>query len=216
MNGPKVTSALSPFDSQLRTLVGAGRRSYLCHKSGLEQAQQKTRAVARAARPHFTGVTSGLPFSINGNQLHRRRPDRAFVMDCTSVQSGPPRRCTVNTEPLPGSLVTVTSPPVVRASLRERARSSPCRRPPRGDGICLGEIAGIVSPAVRRPRGRSSAPRRLPKAPAAGSPAPQCLHPAPRSRWPRWARRSRAGSTSSRADRRPGDSVSAANEIFVP
>ena len=32
MNGPKVTSALSPFDSQLRTLVGAARRSHSCHK----------------------------------------------------------------------------------------------------------------------------------------------------------------------------------------
>jgi len=34
-------------------------------------------------------------------------------------------RRTVNTEPLPGSLVTVTSPPIMRASLRERARPSP-------------------------------------------------------------------------------------------
>jgi hypothetical protein len=32
---------------------------------------------------------------------------------------------TVNTEPLPGSLATVTSPPIIRASLRERARPSP-------------------------------------------------------------------------------------------
>jgi hypothetical protein len=32
---------------------------------------------------------------------------------------------TVNTEPFPGSLVTVTSPPIMRASLRERARPSP-------------------------------------------------------------------------------------------
>jgi hypothetical protein len=30
MNGPKTTSALSPFDSQLRTLVGAARRSHSC------------------------------------------------------------------------------------------------------------------------------------------------------------------------------------------
>src|SRR5205823_12376510 len=30
MNGPKATSALSPFDSQLRTLVGAARRSHSC------------------------------------------------------------------------------------------------------------------------------------------------------------------------------------------
>jgi hypothetical protein len=37
----------------------------------------------------------------------------------------PPGRRTVNTEPLPISLVTVTSPPIMRASLRERARPSP-------------------------------------------------------------------------------------------
>jgi hypothetical protein len=30
MNGPKATSALSPFDSQLRTLVGAARRPHSC------------------------------------------------------------------------------------------------------------------------------------------------------------------------------------------
>ena len=32
MNGQKATSALSPFDSQLRTLVGAARRSHSCHE----------------------------------------------------------------------------------------------------------------------------------------------------------------------------------------
>ena len=32
---------------------------------------------------------------------------------------------TVNTEPLPGSLATVTSPSIMRASLRDRARPSP-------------------------------------------------------------------------------------------
>jgi hypothetical protein len=37
----------------------------------------------------------------------------------------PPGRRTVKAEPLPGSLVTVTSPPIKRASLRERARPSP-------------------------------------------------------------------------------------------
>jgi hypothetical protein len=31
----------------------------------------------------------------------------------------------VNTEPLPGPLATVTSPPIIRASLRESARPSP-------------------------------------------------------------------------------------------
>src|SRR5262245_5088803 len=37
----------------------------------------------------------------------------------------PPGSRTVNTEPLPGSLATVTSPPIMRASLREMARPSP-------------------------------------------------------------------------------------------
>jgi hypothetical protein len=36
-----------------------------------------------------------------------------------------PGRRTVNTDPLPNSLATVTSPPIMRASLRERARPSP-------------------------------------------------------------------------------------------
>jgi hypothetical protein len=31
----------------------------------------------------------------------------------------------VNTEPLPNSLFTVTSPPIMRASLRERAKAEP-------------------------------------------------------------------------------------------
>src|SRR5215467_1381874 len=34
-------------------------------------------------------------------------------------------RRTINTDPLPGSLVTVTSPPIMRASLREMASPSP-------------------------------------------------------------------------------------------
>jgi hypothetical protein len=37
--------------------------------------------------------------------------------------STPPGRRTVNTEPLPGSLVTVTSPPIMHASLREQGKS---------------------------------------------------------------------------------------------
>ena len=31
MNGPMAMSALSPFDSQLRTFVGTARGSHLCH-----------------------------------------------------------------------------------------------------------------------------------------------------------------------------------------
>jgi hypothetical protein len=40
MNVPKATSALSPFDSQLRTLVGATRRSHSCQL--LTHALQQT------------------------------------------------------------------------------------------------------------------------------------------------------------------------------
>ena len=47
----------------------------------------------------------------------------------------------MNTEPLPSSLVTVTSPPIMRASLRVMARPRPV--PPYWravDGIGLGEL----------------------------------------------------------------------------
>jgi hypothetical protein len=37
----------------------------------------------------------------------------------------PPGKRTVNTEPLPGSLVTVTAPPIMHASLRERGPVPP-------------------------------------------------------------------------------------------
>src|SRR5262249_24606727 len=48
------------------------------------------------------------------------RPDGGFDYGVASLGSR-----TVNTEPFPGSLVTVTSPPIMRASLREMARPSP-------------------------------------------------------------------------------------------
>src|SRR6516164_5301333 len=50
-----------------------------------------------------------------------------FVVDliCAGLATGqgavPPGMDTVKTEPLPGSLATVTSPPIMRASLREMA-----------------------------------------------------------------------------------------------
>ena len=42
-----------------------------------------------------------------------------------SYVCAPPGRRTVKAEPLPGSLVTATSPPIMRASLRESARQVP-------------------------------------------------------------------------------------------
>jgi hypothetical protein len=47
-----------------------------------------------------------------------------------SKDGAPTGKRTVNTEPLPASLVTVTSPPIIRASLRvmARPRSVPLKR----------------------------------------------------------------------------------------
>jgi hypothetical protein len=45
--------------------------------------------------------------------------------DCAGQDGAPPGSRTVNTDPLPASLVTVTSPPIMRASLRVMARPSP-------------------------------------------------------------------------------------------
>jgi hypothetical protein len=47
---------------------------------------------------------------------------------------------TVKTEPLPGSLVAVTSPPIMRASLRVMARPSRPAVAPRGQRIGLAEV----------------------------------------------------------------------------
>src|ERR1700746_2584102 len=51
-----------------------------------------------------------------------RRPISSKVLAGLST---PPGRRTVKTDPLPGSLATVTSPPIMRASLRVMARPSP-------------------------------------------------------------------------------------------
>jgi hypothetical protein len=46
MNGPKATSALSPFDSQLRTLVGEARRSHSCQERTLAGSYSITSSAA--------------------------------------------------------------------------------------------------------------------------------------------------------------------------
>jgi hypothetical protein len=59
---------------------------------------------------------------------------------------------TVNTEPLPGSLVTVTSPPIIRARLREKARPSPVLpwRIRLGAGTAVGLRAFATSMKIER------------------------------------------------------------------
>jgi hypothetical protein len=51
MNGPKATCALSPFDSQLRTLVGAARRSHSCPQKRTHAPQQTFQKATRAIDP---------------------------------------------------------------------------------------------------------------------------------------------------------------------
>src|SRR5262249_22828688 len=72
----------------------------------------------------------------------------------------PPGRRTVKTEPLPGSLATVTSPPIMRASLRVMASPSPVR-----PKCC----------AVRNSRRLISNMARFPPPASAGVPSPRLL-----------------------------------------
>jgi hypothetical protein len=53
MNGPKATSALSPFDSQLRTLVGAARRSHSCQT----RTSAALHSITSSARASSVGGT---------------------------------------------------------------------------------------------------------------------------------------------------------------
>jgi hypothetical protein len=53
----------------------------------------------------------------------------------------------VNTEPLPGSLATVTSPPIMRASLRLMARPKPV--PPKRWAV----VEGLISRANEMRKG---------------------------------------------------------------
>jgi hypothetical protein len=66
------------------------------------------------------GDCGGLPevVGLDGRFVGARNASRAQWV-------APLGRRTVKTEPLPGSLVTITSPRIMRASLREIARPSP-------------------------------------------------------------------------------------------
>src|SRR5215472_2623052 len=73
-------------------------------------------------RPRRVGLRpSG---ALHGRQRGSARGQMQKIT-ARKFHGAPPGSRTVNTEPLPGSLVTVTSPPIMRASLREIARPSP-------------------------------------------------------------------------------------------
>src|SRR5262249_15919070 len=75
-----------------------------------------------AHRPRRIGLRPRNP------RHHRQRASAGGQMQKMSTgkfHGAPPGRRTVKTEPLPGSLVTVTSPPIMRASLRVMAKPRP-------------------------------------------------------------------------------------------
>src|SRR5262249_54181886 len=77
------------------------------------------------------GSARGQMQEFAAGKFHFEPPSRFTSLDHLVGAAGylyvfaPPGRRAVKTEPLPGSLVTVTSPPIRRASLRVMARPSP-------------------------------------------------------------------------------------------
>src|SRR5215467_362201 len=72
------------------------------------------------------GSTGGHMQKISAGKFHFEPPLRPFPSIGYRVYVfAPTGRRTVNTEPVPGSLFTVTSPPIMRASLRVMASPSP-------------------------------------------------------------------------------------------
>src|SRR5262249_19072605 len=97
-----------------------------------EAAAMDRFAPARCATRPGARQRPQLDAEIVGGEVSFEPPSPAFSLNHLVGAAGygvyvfaPPGRRTVNTEPLPCSLVTVTSPPIMRASLRERARPSP-------------------------------------------------------------------------------------------
>src|SRR5262249_11043570 len=69
---------------------------------------------------HFGHDAASIPLSRTAAS-----PSCGLVSSVECVAGTAPGRRTVKPEPLPGSLATVTSPPIMRASLRVMARPSP-------------------------------------------------------------------------------------------
>src|SRR5215472_10737497 len=85
--------------------------------TALKSAAER-RSSPAPPRRQFDHVTSFLKGWALAGVAHRAAHQGTRV-------AAPAGRRTVKTEPLPGSLVTVTSPPIMRASLRVMARPRP-------------------------------------------------------------------------------------------
>ena len=87
-----------------------------------------------------------------------------------STPAAYPAGDTVKTEPVPASLITVTSPPIMRASLRVMARPSPV--PPKRCAVeasawvtIVSSLVSIGAIGIHGPRRRSPGPAWAPKSP---------------------------------------------------
>ena len=114
----------------LNMLVEAHGFGQHTSKRGLAHFQRITRrksspfsSMRSKAVEEYAPVSALVPDEIERGNAVLVASNR-LAIDDAGARAQPGRR-TVNTEPLPCSLVTVTSPPIMRASLREMARPSP-------------------------------------------------------------------------------------------
>src|SRR5262249_14981832 len=93
-------------------------------------------ACSRLPSKSFSSTRERRGWPTGGDEIGPPAPTvrvfQKFVWGCDTPgrnaiywSFAPPGRRSVNTEPLPGSLVTVTSPPIMRASLRVMASPRP-------------------------------------------------------------------------------------------
>src|SRR5262245_55418432 len=96
----------------------------------VSSAPEATRLLSNVRFTPQSGQSADLlacPLSAKSghNAVQQVSTGLSNIFDVFGQLSALPGRRTVNTEPLPGSLATVTSPPIMRARLRDRARPSP-------------------------------------------------------------------------------------------
>ena len=119
----------------------------------------RMRWTANASRPLPRGATNSMPNRSNSSAWSQpfgaclRTPNRCS--DRGDHDGAPPGRRTVNTEPLPGSLATVTSPPIMRASLRAMARPRPV--PPKRCAVVAIRLAELLEQLRLLLRGHADA-----------------------------------------------------------